>query len=311
MTSFKDKVERFKKNPSYYIKLIVFKSFSRYLTDKKFLKIYYHLRTGRKLNLDNPQTFSEKIQWLKLYDRNPVYTVMADKYKSKDYIGNIIGMEHIVPLIDVWDNANKINFDSLPNKFVLKCNHDSRSWVFCDDKNELNIHKVKKFLNKKLKTNHYMKSREWSYKNIDRKIIAEKYIEDPKDKSGYIGLTDYKFFCTNGVARIMFITHDIDENSTFDAFDMNFNHLDMFKIFNEPVQPKKPKCFDDMRLAAEKISKGIPFVRVDFYIVNNQYYFGEMTFYPLSGFLPPSTSKWDSIIGEWIKLPDISNINYN
>lgn len=161
---------------------------------------------------------------------------------------------------------------------------------------------ARKFLNKKLKGNHYLKYREWPYKNIKRKIIAEEYLEDKNDCSGYLGLIDYKFFCTDGTARMMYITHEIDDDAKFDAFDMDYNHLDMFKMFNESVIPEKPKFFDDMKAAAEKLSKGIPFVRVDFYIVNDQYYFGEMTFYPMAGFFPIQSGEWNEIIGDWDKV---------
>lgn len=270
--------------------------------DEQYLKMKYKLVFGKELDLDNPQTFNEKLQWLKLYNRKPEYTIMVDKYKARQYIADRLGGQYLVPLLGVWDDPDEIDFDALPDQFVLKCNHNSGlGMCICKDKSELNISKVKADLRKGLKQDYYLTSREWPYKDVPRKIIAEKYMVDDSNCGE---LTDYKFFCFNGVPKFMYISNDNSENATTDFFDMEFNRLDMrMKDPNSNVIPPKPYLFNEMKAIAEKLSQGIPFVRVDLYVIEGNIYFGELTFFHNAGFCSIHPEHWEKTLGDWIKLP--------
>lgn len=278
-------------------------SFLSFIPDEPYLKIMYRLRMGKKLNLNDPQTFNEKLQWLKLHDRNPLYTTMVDKYEAKKYVASIIGDDYIIPTIGVWDKFDDIDFNTLPNQFVLKCTHDSGGLVICQNKNIFDIDSAKKKINTSLKTNFYWVAREWPYKNVKPRIIAEKYMEDSEDNE----LRDYKFFAFDGVAKALFIATDRkkkDEETKFDFFDINFKHLDLTNGHpNADEIPHKPKCFDKMIELTQMISKKIPQVRVDFYEVNGKTFFGEITLSHWSGMKPFVPEEWDKIFGSWIKLP--------
>lgn len=270
--------------------------------DKKYIQFLWKFRMNYPLNLDNPKTYNEKLQWLKLYYKDSSFTTMVDKYLVKEYVANIIGKEYIIPTLNVWDNVDSIDFKSLPNQFVLKCTHDSGGLVICKDKNKLDIIKAKKKIKKSLNTNFYLLAREWPYKNVRRKILAEQYMEDMETKE----LRDYKFFCFNGTPQFLFIAtgRQSQEEPYFDFFDMDFNRLP-FKHGhpNAPVLPKKPKNFDLMKNLSEKLSKDLPHVRVDLYEINGKVYFGELTFFHHSGMVPFEPQEWDYKIGEMIKLP--------
>lgn len=253
-----------------------------------------------KLDLENPRTFNEKLQWLKLHDRNPAYTQMADKYAVREYIKNTIGQEYLIPLLGVWDSFDEIDFDKLPNQFVLKCNHDSGSVVICKDKTEFDFESAKNTLTKSINMNYYYRCREYPYKNIAPKIIAEKYMVD---ESGY-ELKDYKFFAFDGSVKALFIATDRPHDTRFDFFDMEFNHLPIINGHpNTTKVLKRPECFDEMIKLAEILSVGIPHIRVDFYEINGRVYFGELTFYHWAGFTPFEPKEWDYTFGSWIKLP--------
>lgn len=273
------------------------------LPDKIYLQIYYRRIFGRKLNLKEPKTFNEKIQWLKLYDRNPTYSKMVDKYEAKNYVENKIGKEYIIPTLGVWEEFDKINFSELPNQFVLKTTHDSGGVVIVKDKDKMNLVKTKKIIEDSLNNNYYLQGREWPYKNVKHRIIAEKYMVD---ESGY-ELKDYKFFCFNGIAKVMFIASDrqnTNEETKFDFFDMEFNHLPFTN--GHPNSNKiiiKPKSFEKMKKLAEILSEGIPQVRIDFYDINGNIYFGEMTFSHWSGFVPFIPDEWDYRLESMINLP--------
>ena len=273
------------------------------LPDKIYLQIYYRRIFGRKLNLKEPKTFNEKIQWLKLYDRNPTYSKMVDKYEAKNYVENKIGKEYIIPTLGVWEEFDKINFSELPNQFVFKTTHDSGGVVIVKDKDKMNLVKTKKIIEDSLNNNYYLQGREWPYKNVKHRIIAEKYMVD---ESGY-ELKDYKFFCFNGIAKVMFIASDrqnTNEETKFDFFDMEFNHLPFTN--GHPNSNKiiiKPKSFEKMKKLAEILSEGIPQVRIDFYDINGNIYFGEMTFSHWSGFVPFIPDEWDYRLGSMINLP--------
>lgn len=273
------------------------------LDDRSYLKRLFKLKMGKRLDLSNPKTFNEKLQWLKLYNRKPEYTVMVDKYKVRDYVSDKIGEKYLIPLIGVWDDPDEIDFDTLPNQFVLKCNHNSGRVYICKDKESFEISKVKKELKKDLKIDYYLPGREWPYKNVPRKIIAEKYMTDETGTS----LRDYKFYCFDGKAKVVGIYQDrnTDKETTGDFFDMDFNWLDFtFNMPNAKIKPSKPNKFDKMIEIAEILSEGIPHVRVDLYLSNNKIYFGELTFFDGSGFDKIEPIEWDYKLGSWIKLPD-------
>lgn len=258
---------------------------------------------GKRLNLSTPRTFNEKLQWLKLNDRKPEYTVMVDKYAVKKYVSDRIGDQYIIPTLGVWDRPEDIDFESLPDQFVLKVTHDSGGLVICRDKATLDKEATIQKLHKSLQRDYYQVHREWPYKNVPRRIIAEQYMEDKETGE----LRDYKFFCFNGTARLLFIATDRmnkNEETKFDFFDMELNHLDIKNGHpNADTSPAKPKNFEEMRHLAEKLSQNIPHVRVDFYEVNGKTYFGELTFSHWSGLVPFEPEEWDRTIGDWIKLP--------
>ena len=288
----------------YRVKFLSSRGIYRYISDEKFLRKVYKAYIGKPLNLDAPCTYTEKLQWLKLYDRKPEYTRMVDKFGAKEYVAEKIGEEYIIPTLGVWDKFEDIDFDSLPDSFVLKCTHDSGGLVICKDKSKLDLKSAEKKLKKFLKRKYYYVWREWPYKNVKPRIIAEKYMEDEKTAE----LRDYKFFCFNGEAKLLFIATDrqtAGEETKFDFFDMEFNHLPFTNGHpNAEQPPEKPLCFDEMRELAEKLSAGIPHLRVDFYEVNGKVYFGELTFSHWSGVVPFDPEEWDYKIGEWITLPE-------
>lgn len=272
-----------------------------WMSDETCLKIQYRLSLGKKLNLKNPVTYNEKIQWLKLHDRKPEYTMMVDKYAVRSYIAKTIGEQYSIPLVGgPWKTFDEIDFDRLPDQFVLKCNHDSGGLVICKDKSKLNKEVARKKIEKSLKRNFYWVNREWPYKDVKPCIIAEQYMVD---ESGY-ELKDYKFFCFDGVPRVMFIATDRGTDTKFDFFDMDFNHLPFTN--GHPCAdrtPAKPAGFEEMKRLAGILSRGIKQVRVDFYEINGRVYFGELTFSHWSGNVPFDPEEWDYKMGEWIDLP--------
>lgn len=277
-----------------------------YVDPEKYIFNVFRLRMGRELNLTNPTTFSDKLQWMKLYDHNPLYTKLVDKYEVKQYIAEKIGEQYVIPTLGVWDRVEDIDFDSLPNQFVLKCTHDSGGLAICKDKKTFDVKKAKKKLNKSLKRNYYYMGFEWPYKNVKPRIIAEGYMEDSKTKE----LRDYKFFCFKGEVKALFIATERQkegEDVKFDFFDADFNHLPLKQGHeNAQIIPEKPKCFEQMKKLAAVLSNGLVQVRVDFYEVDGHVFFGEMTFFHHGGWTPFEPQKWDTIWGEWIKLPKIN-----
>ena len=291
------------KKPSLLFLTFGHKGFFNWMDDEKYIKIAYKIRMGKNLNLQQPKTYSEKLQWLKLYDRKPIYTDLVDKYQVKKIVADIIGEKYIVPTLGVWDKAENIDFDILPDQFVLKCTHDSGGLVICKDKKKLDKSAAVRKLNACLKHNFYYAQREWPYKNVKPRIIAEKYMEDNETHE----LRDYKFFAFNGRVKALFIASDrgSKEETKFDFFDENFDHLPFTNGHpNADIMPKKPQEFELMKELASKLSEKIPQVRVDFYEVNGQVYFGEMTFFHWSGMTPFEPEEWDYKFGEWIKLPE-------
>jgi hypothetical protein len=292
----------FLKNPLLVLITLGHRGWFNWMSDKNYLKMVYRIKMAKKLNLDNPQTYNEKLQWIKLYDRQPEYTRMVDKYEAKKYVAEIIGEEYIIPTIGVWNNANEIDFMKLPNQFVLKTTHDSGGIFICKDKSKFNFASAKKKLNDCLKHNFFWAMREWPYKNVKPRIIAEKYMEDETGE-----LRDFKFFCFNGKVKAMFLATDRSnpkEETKFDFFDEDFNHLPFTNGHPNSMKSfEKPDSFEEMKILASKLSEGIPHVRVDFYNINGQIYFGEITFFHWSGLTPFVPEDWDYTFGNWIKLP--------
>lgn len=271
------------------------------LADKKYLELLFKLKFNKKLDLNNPQTFNEKLQWLKLNDRKEVYTIMVDKNLCKDYVAKKIGEEYIIPTINVYDSFSDINFEKLPQQFVIKCSHDSGSIVICKDKNQLDIKKSKKKIDNSLKKNYYYDGREWPYKNIVPKVIVEKYMIDEN-----LGeLRDYKFFCFNGKVKYFKIDFDRYTRHGANYFDRNGNLMPFGEEVCPPNYAKKlelPINLEKMVKLAERLSKDIPFLRVDFYEINGNIFFGELTFFPSSGFGRFIPSEWDLKLGEEINI---------
>ncbi len=275
------------------------------MKDSEFVRRKFELKMKKKLDLDFPATFNEKLQWLKLYNQNTLYTALVDKIAVKEYISSEIGQQYIIPTLGVWNSAVEIDFSSLPDKFVLKCNHNSSVGLcICRDKNNLDIKNAIRKLTKGLKQNYYLSEREWPYKNIPRKILAEQYLEN----SEVGGLTDYKIHCFNGVPKFILVCKDrfAPTGLTEDFFTTEWEHMPVKRpnIPNATTPILKPEKLDEMLSLAEKISKDIPFLRVDLYYVDGKIYFSELTFFPASGFAPFEPEEWDKTFGDWLVLPD-------
>ena len=276
-----------------------------WIPDKPYLKIMYHLNMGKKLNLDNPLTYNEKLQWLKLYDRNPAYTMMVDKYRVREYVAEKIGADHLIPLLGVWERAEDIDFDSLPDQFVLKCNHDSGSVIVCKDKSKLDkMGAVDKLRRALIPSKYYWIGREWPYKNVQPCVIAEKYMADD---SG-VELKDYKFMCFNGRHLCTFTVTErfTKEGMKVTFFDKNWQKMPFERHYPASSQEiQKPKHYCDMVHWAELLSKNIPFARIDFYEADGKVYFGEITFFPGNGTEEFTPESWDRTLGDWLQLPSI------
>ena len=292
------------KNPAKIVFVLDKMGISRLIPDKAYLRLKYKASMGKRLNLRDPKTYNEKLQWLKLRDRNSEYTKLVDKYEVKPIVAAKIGEEYIIPTLGVWDRIEDIDFDALPDRFVLKCTHDSGGLLICRDKSQFDIEAAKRKLNRSLKRNFYFVGREWPYKNVKPRILAERYIEDAATKE----LRDYKFYCFDGVARALLIVTDRQtesEETKFDFYSMDLKHLDFKRGHaNAKKELKKPETFAQMRALAEELSKDFSHVRVDFYEVDGKIYFGELTFFPGNGMVPFEPEEWDTIFGNWIRLPE-------
>lgn len=300
------KVLRYLTNKRY--RFVVNANRGRYdgMSDEEYLSRMFEAKMGRRLDLECPKTFNEKIQWLKLYNRKPEYTVMVDKYLVRDYIKERLGEEHLIPLIGVWDDPDKIDFDALPDRFVLKCNHNSGLGMYiCRDKSKMDVQAVKDGLRRGLAQNYYLTSREWPYKDVPRRIICERYMTDSEGSADF---TDYKFFCFDGKVDCVMVCLERSSGDTkFYFFDrdwrlkrLNPRGINAPEGFTIP----KPSCMDEMFEIAASLSRGIPFVRVDLYQSNGQIYFGEMTFFPDGGFDANLLPKTDEYFGNMIVLED-------
>ena len=273
------------------------------MPDEEYIKRKFKLYVGMELNLENPQLYCEKLQWLKLYDRRPEYTTMADKVAVRDYIAEKLGEEYLIPCLGVWDDPEDINFDALPDQFVLKCNHNSGlGMCICKDKSKLDIAKVKKELKKGLAQDYYLTGREWCYKDIKRKIIAEKFMVDESGTE----LKDYKVMCFGGKAKLIQVhSGRFGDQPARNMYDAEWNLLDFpgYPLISNP--PEKPKCLEQMLRFSEELSKDIPQLRVDWYIVNGHLYLGELTFFDASGFFVYEIMELNRMLGDWVELPPV------
>ncbi len=291
-----------KKINGFMLRVINHRKICRFFPDKLFVKLKYKLTTGKKLNLKNPQTYNEKLQWMKLYHRKPEYTKMVDKYEVKKYVADKLGEECIIPTLGVWESFDEIDFDILPEQFVLKCTHDSGGIVICKDKSKLDMEKARFKIERSMKRNYFYYGREWPYKNVKPRIIAEQYMVD---ESGY-ELKDYKIFCFGGKVKIIEIDFDRFTSHKRNLYSRDWELLDMEIIYpSDPSKAfEKPQNLDEMIKAAELLSADIPAVRVDFYNINNKMYFGEITFFHECGLGKITPEEWNYKMGSWITLPE-------
>ena len=270
--------------------------------DELYSRIRYFLCMHKSLNLNPPITFNEKLQWLKLYDRHDSYSKLVDKYEVKKIVANLIGKDYIIPTYGLWEHVEDIDFDALPNEFAIKCTHDSQSFIICSNKENLDRNKAKKRLKKAMKPNKwYYQGREYPYKNIKPRIIAEKYLVDESETE----LKDYKFFCFNGEPKVLLIVSGRGADQRQDFYDMGFNLLPFHRIKhpNSNIKRKPPQNYEKMIELAKILSKGFPHIRVDLYNIKGKIYFGELTFFSGGGNTRFEPDEWDYKLGEWIELP--------
>jgi len=300
------KIIEYIKNPWKIFVTLAARGFFDNMSDAQYLKCMYRARFNKRLDLENPISFNEKLQWLKIYDRNPVYTKLVDKYEVKKIVKDIIGEDYVIATLGVWNSFDEINFENLPNSFVLKCTHDSGGMVVERDKNNLDIGKTKAKIEKSLKRNYFYREREWPYKDVEPRVIAEKFMQDEMQKSGLI---DYKFYCFNGVPRCLYVSEGLENHSTakisFLNIDWSFAEFKRKDFESLEELPKKPQRYEEMIEIARKLSQTFPFVRVDLYEIDGQVYFSELTFTPAAGMMPFEPQEWDRKLGEFLQLPKV------
>lgn len=278
--------------------LFIINKCSRLFSDEIYLQIVFRLSCGYWPDLKSPKTFNEKLNWLKLHDRKPIYTIMADKLSAKQYVSNIIGEQYVVPCYGVWEKLENIDFATLPDKFVIKMNHDSSGAFICKDKAQLNMERLQSYIKTYFGRNYYWHLREWPYKNIEPRIFAEELLDDHTGET----LRDYKFWCFNGVPTYMYCT--VKGRAVYENFyDMEFTPVAINHGYPRHYPEfEKPKGFETMKKLAEKLAVGLPFIRVDFFEVGDRIYFGEYTFYDWGGMSPFVTKDQDLELGKLIDL---------
>ena len=274
------------------------------MPDDVYLKLAYRGEMGRKLNLKDPKTFNEKLQWLKLHDRRPLFHTLVDKYEVKKYVADIIGEQYIIPTIGIWDDVDSIPFDELPDQFVLKCTHDSGSVILCRDKTAFNVRAAKEKLNHALNRSIYRFGREWPYKDISPRIIAEQYLEHHSSD-----VADYKVHVFNGVPRFILVCRDRFKKSglTEDFYTVDWVHMDVRRPHcpNADEPAEKPAQLEKMLELSKILSADMVFARIDFYVAGGRLYFGEITLFPMSGFSSFVPDKWDETFGSWLNLDPV------
>lgn len=301
MRRYLKKIKTLRENPKIIlIKLLYF--ISPILDDKIYLHLLFYVKVGYKLNLNNPQTFNEKLQWLKLYYRKDVFATMVDKYEVKRLVKELIGKDYIIPTYGIWDTFEEIDFDTLPNQFVLKTTHDQGGVVLCKDKRTFDINNSKKKIKAHQERNPFLYSREWPYKNVKPRILAEKYMED----SNFKELRDYKFFCFHGEPKLFYVATNRQSREgkvKFNYYDLDFQPINIQQVYEQNSDPiSKPLNFDLMVEFAKVLSKGLPHIRVDFYEIDRKVYFGELTFFHHGGLEPFKDKAWDYKLGSYINL---------
>ncbi len=291
------------KTPYKLISPLASNGFLKWMPDDIYAKLVYKSTFNKDLDLKKPQSFSEKIQWLKLYYRKPEFTEMVDKYLVREYIADKIGPKYLIPMLGIWKKSDEINFDLLPNQFVLKCNHDQGSVIICKNKEELDYEEVRRKLNKRLKKNHYWATREWPYKNIKHCIICEEYMSNDSHEDE---LSDYKVLCFNGKPRLIEVHRArFSENRTQDFYDTEWNktNIEQTGIPSSDEIMDKPAFADEMLSLSSILAANMPHIRVDWYFAEGHLYFSELTFYDGSGF-DLFCDNYDEVIGSWLNLPD-------
>lgn len=287
----------------------IIQNFFGWLPDKTYLQLLYRFKMGHRLDLNHPKTFTEKIQWLKLYNRRPEYTLMVDKYAVKKYVADIIGEKYIIPTLGVWNKPEDIDWDALPNEFVLKTTHGGGSGgvVICKDKKTFDRNKAILTLRDSMDSDIYRSLREWPYKDVKRRVLAEKYMV-PKDmiNNPIYDLSDYKFFCFNGEPKYCQVIRNRHSKESIDFYDMNWRHQEFVglnPIASNGINPvPRPLLLDEMICICHKLSENMKFVRIDMYVIDNRIYFGEITFYPASGIGLFNPDKWNTELGNLINL---------
>jgi len=308
MSKIKKAWALWKKDPSQFkirfLRKLASKKMSHLIPDKTFLRLLYRANYGKKLDLKNPRGFNEKLQWLKLYARDPAYTEMVDKYAVKEMMKERMGQEYVIPTYGVWERFEDIDFDTLPNQFVLKCTHDSGSVIICRDKATFDKETAREKIRAKMKNHIYWNYREWPYKIVRPRILAEAYMED----KGSDELIDYKFYCFGGEPKFLYVSQGLSnkETATISFLTMDWQFAPYERCDYPPMAqlPEKPRTFDKMVEFAKKLSAGIDFLRVDLYEINGKLYFSELTFSPCAGFMPFKNPEHDLEVGKMLILPE-------
>lgn len=296
--------KRYLRSPRKLIKVLGALGWFNWFSDRIYLKLVFWAETGKKLNLKNPKTYNEKLQWLKLYDRKPEYSIYVDKYAVRSYIEKTIGDTYLIPLLGIYNSVEEIDWNSLPNKFVLKCTHGSGSNIICTDKNKLDIQASKMKLNKWMKKSWYWFGREWPYKNVKKRIIAEKFLYG----IGQAIPKDYKFWTFNGKVKFTNVHFHDNYKTKINIYNRNWELQNYGMVYENDLNilHKKPRNYNKMINYSEKIAKELKlrFVRVDFYEVGDKIYSGEITFFPTSGFIKfyPDHNTLDKKYGDLLKL---------
>lgn len=279
--------------------------FPRLLSDKQYICATWYRYFGKSLNLSNPKTYTEKLQWLKLYDHNPIYSLLVDKYRVKSWAASKIGEDYVLPVIAKFKDPEEIDIESLPDSFVLKCNHDCGGSIICKGKSDFDFDRALARIKKSFRRNYYRAAREWPYKNVKPLIFAEPFLCDSADKGNLI---DYKFFCFDGVPKVMYVSCDRSGTPNTTFYDMDRKRLPIAFRDSSSTDLTPPPCVEDfekMRSLASILSEGIPHVRVDFYLVDHHVFFGEMTFFHCAGWIPAKPDEWNSLLGSWINLENL------
>lgn len=306
------KISKYIRSPKELIFTIGIRGGLKFLSDYAYVRLLFFCRFGRKPNLSHPVTFNEKLQWLKLNNYKDIYARMVDKHEAKEYVAGIIGSEYTIPTLGVWDSFKDIDFEQLPRQFVLKCTHDSGGVVICRDKEQFDKKHARKKLEASLKKNYYWSGRELPYRYVKPRIIAEEYLEEKSapapsaESASPSGIRDYKFYCFHGKVKYLYISEGLENHSTarISFLTENWEPADFHRTDYAPFDhlPEKPREFERMKVLAEKLSGGEPFMRVDLYSVNGRIYFSELTLVPCSGFMPFCPSEWDNRLGSLLSV---------